>query len=253
VDTDEVSDLIVDVATRVIMPRFGHLEMDDVHEKRRGDLVTVADREAEATLGAALEARSPGALIVGEENVFAHPDLPAILPSAEQAWVIDPIDGTRNFTRSSPDFGVMVAEVVRGEAVRGWIYQPALGHIYVAEHGAGVRLDGLPLVAPAPGRERLLGATDPGFGRHEAVDVRRPWGACALDYPKLCAGEIDFYACGTAHVWDHLPGALMVTELGGRVATELGERYRPGVSGRRVIATMPAEIWDAVRAICLDA
>ncbi len=242
-ETDEVSELIVRVADQVILPRFGHLATGDIHEKHPGDPVTIADREAEAQLGAALAARTPDALIIGEEAVFTDPGLLDSLGGAAHAWVIDPVDGTRNFTRSSPDFGVMVAELVHGETARGWIYQPMHGHMYIAERGAGVRLDGEPFAAVRPRRARIFGTTDFDTRRPELVDIRRPWGACAIDYTKLCAGDVDFYVCRSAHVWDHLPGALLVTELGGRVATELGEDYRPGVTGRRVIAAASASDW----------
>ena len=71
--TDEVADLIRDVCERVILPRFGALASHEVIQKRPGDVVTVADREAEAELTAAFGRATPGALVVGEEASFADP------------------------------------------------------------------------------------------------------------------------------------------------------------------------------------
>ena len=99
-------------------------EPGDIEEKKPGDLVTVADREAEVELARVLRAAEPGVLVVGEEGVFTDPSSLEPLPTAEHAWVIDPVDGTRNFARGRADFAVMLAEVRHGVTVRGWIWQP---------------------------------------------------------------------------------------------------------------------------------
>ena len=90
--TEWVSEQLQDVAERVILPRFGALGVGEVEEKKPGDLVTVADREAEVELVRILSAVDPGSLVVGEEGVFADPGRLDALPSAERAWVIDPVD-----------------------------------------------------------------------------------------------------------------------------------------------------------------
>ncbi|MDO5535892.1 MAG: inositol monophosphatase, partial [Propionibacteriaceae bacterium] len=144
--TDAVSELIAEVCDRVILPRFRALDAHEVEHKRPGDVVTIADREAEAELTAAFRAATPDALVVGEEASFADPSLPRGLAGAAHAWVIDPVDGTRNFASGSPDFGVMVAEVRDGATTRGWIWQPQRGDLYVAERGGGATCNGTPLV-----------------------------------------------------------------------------------------------------------
>lgn len=248
-ETDWVSRQLQDVAERVILPRFGALREGDVEEKRPGDLVTVADREAEAELVRILSAADPGSLVVGEEGVFADPSRLDALPTAERAWVIDPVDGTRNFSRGSADFAVMLAEVRRGETVRAWIWQPVHRLLYVAEHGGGVLCNDLPVPRTASDRAVPLGATYVPLPGDEpcAVDVRRSWGSCGIDYPKLLAGEVDFLTYRSMFPWDHLPGGLMVREFGGRMASEEGVPYRPGVIGRRLIAVMDPGIWSQVR------
>lgn len=147
--TEAVSDLLAEVAEQVILPRFGTLESDQVEEKRPGDLVTVADREAEVVLAQRLRADDPHALVVGEEGVFVDPSCLDLLAGAEHAWVIDPVDGTRNFARGSADFAVMLAELRSGVTVRSWIWQPVHRLLYVAERGAGVSCNGVMLTPPA--------------------------------------------------------------------------------------------------------
>ena len=131
--TDQVSELLADVADRLILPRFGALKSSDIQEKKPGDLVTVADREAEIELARVLRAAEPGVLVVGEEGVFTDPSCLDLLPTAEHAWVIDPVDGTRNFARGGADFAVMLAEVRNAVTVRGWIWQPEHEVAWVAE------------------------------------------------------------------------------------------------------------------------
>jgi fructose-1,6-bisphosphatase/inositol monophosphatase family enzyme len=249
VQIDQVSDLLKEVAERLILPRFGALTTGEVIEKGPGDLVTVADREAEAELTRMLRQADPGAVVVGEEGVFCDPRMLDVLPTAAHAWVIDPVDGTRNFTKGRPDFAVMLAELRFGETVRGWIWQPLHNQLFVAEAGAGVTRNGVQLAAPPQPRTVPLGATYlPVPGEERAVvKVIRSWGSCGIDYPKLITGEVDFLSYRSMFPWDHLPGGLMVTELGGRIATDSGEDYHAGVIGRRLVAANTALLWEEAR------
>ncbi|MCI1748995.1 MAG: inositol monophosphatase [Acidipropionibacterium sp.] len=229
--TEEVADLIREVTRTIVEPRFGELRPDQIHEKSHpGDLVTDADRQAERALSAALGRRT-GAVVVGEEAAFADPGILDALPGAEQAWVIDPIDGTANFVKGSEDHAVMLAEVRSGQTVRGWIWQPRYNRMFIAEHGAGVRCDGAritrmpsgdPVVA-ATTHKRLRTAVAPGGGPGLEWTWSR-W-CCGVDYPRVCTGEVDATVYVHSHPWDHLPGALMLRELGGVVRSVDGTDY----------------------------
>lgn len=245
--TDDVTDLIREVAARVILPRFRTLGVGDVEHKRPGDLVTVADREAEAELTDALRAAEPGVLVVGEEAAFDDADLVGLLPGAARAWVIDPVDGTRNFAHGSPDFGVMLAEVEHGRAVRSWIWQPIHERLYVAERGGGVRYNGTPLAPVSRRRPPYRVAAYGALRRQPAagLDVGHTYGSCAIDYPRLLAGGVDALAYRSLHPWDHLPGTLMLTELGGHAAVD-GIPYAAGVTGSVLFAAASAAILDDV-------
>ncbi len=245
--TDAVADLIRGVCERVILPRHRALERHEVMQKRPGDVVTIADREAEAALTAAFGAATPGALVVGEEASFADPRSLAALPGAEHAWVIDPVDGTRNFASGSVDFGVMVAEVRRGETTRGWIWQPLHDTFYVAERGAGATRNGTPLARLEPHPAPWEVAVWPRASRESVADLRlRPTrGACAIDYPALARGELDGLAYRSIHPWDHLAGCLLVAELGGAASVD-GRAYRPGVTGRMLAVGASADVVGAV-------
>src|SRR5690606_10868612 len=101
VDVDAVSRVIEEAARTLVLPRFTRLSVVDVEAKptpgNPADLVTVVDRDVEAQLSTALTALEPSARVVGEEGAHRHPELLQVLESDEPIWIIDPLDGTRNF------------------------------------------------------------------------------------------------------------------------------------------------------------
>ncbi len=115
-----VEDLLREVSEKAILPRYQRLREGEVEDKGGNDPVTVADREAEAMLREGLERIVPGLAFVGEEG--AHAD-PATLDGLKgDCWIVDPLDGTRNFAAGKPPFGILVAMASGGEAHTGWIY-----------------------------------------------------------------------------------------------------------------------------------
>ena len=105
--SDAVLDLLREVAAEVITPRFRSLTAGEVMEKNPGDLVTVADREAEVLITARLNDAYPDAVVLGEEAFAADHSLMDRYLSAEHAFTVDPVDGTKNFVNGSPDHAVM--------------------------------------------------------------------------------------------------------------------------------------------------
>jgi len=251
--TQDVLELVQQVAAEVVTPRFRQLESGQVQQKRPGDYVTVADREAEVVLTRELRRMFPGALVVGEEACFTDPSLERGLGNAAHAFTVDPVDGTRNFVNGSPDHAVMVAEVVDGRQVRGWIWQPEHHTSYVAERGAGVECNGVAMAAPTP-RRRPLGATSRqrrhGFvGGGELSPVARTAWCCGIDYPRLLRGEIDFLTYTKVHPWDHLPGTLMVRELGGVARRWDGVDYEPSFTGPGLMSAVTESVWNQVEKV----
>ena len=244
--SSEVPGILMEVAETIVVPHFGSLTADEIQEKKPGDLVTVADKQSEQAITAALRMLTPQALIVGEEQAFLTPEILIGLADAEEAWVIDPIDGTKNFTKSSPNFAIMAAHIRSGETVESWIYQPMYSAMYHSQKGAGVRRNSVPIQRHVD-RVRLLGSAylrlDP---VPDALDLRRSWSSCGIDYPKLLEGEVDFLCYREGKPWDHLPGALMVAEMGGRTATQAGIDYRPGITDAP-LSVIPRYRWEQVQ------
>jgi fructose-1,6-bisphosphatase/inositol monophosphatase family enzyme len=235
VETDEVLSLLEDVAEEVINPRFRALAAGEIHEKRPGDLVTDADREAEVLITAALVAAYPDAVVLGEETFAGDPALMGRYAAADHAFTVDPVDGTKNFVHGSRDHAVMVAETVAGEAVRAWIWQPQHGLGFVAERGAGTwRHDAEGshrLTVPEPPEGGLRGRTSRRAWIGQALDGLEPmtltWVSCGIDYPKLVEGEADYILYAKGAPWDHVPGSLLLSEAGGVLGTTAGDTYSP--------------------------
>ena len=229
VATDDMLDLMKAVADEVINPRFGTLVAGDIEEKAPQDYVTAADTEAEELLTAELQRRYPGALIVGEEATFVDADALTKLATADLAFTIDPVDGTANFVRANPDHAVMIAELHSGEVVRTWVWHPQHETAYVAERGAGVTLNGVPMKPATPGADLLRGRTarrawlGREFSGIAPVEFHRR--SASIDYPDVATGVIDYIVYGHTKPWDHLPNLLMLRELGGNIVHLDGSLY----------------------------
>ena len=227
-NTQEVLQLLQDVAEDVINPRFRSLSEDQVTEKSPGDLVTVADREAEVRIAEALAAAYPDALVLGEEATHTDDTLLARFRAADHAFTVDPIDGTKNFVAGSRDHAVMASELRNGEVVRSWIWQPQHDTAYVAERGRGAWRNGERLVRPPVGEEpRGVTSRRRWIGR--ALDglpaLELTWICCGVDYPQLVEGAADYLVYSGTQPWDHAPGSLLLEESGAFLGTFEGGRY----------------------------
>ncbi|MDN5765750.1 MAG: inositol monophosphatase [Humibacillus sp.] len=258
-DTDEVMTLLQNVADEVINPRFRSLTAGEIHEKNPGDLVTVADREAEVLITRVLNAVYPDAVVLGEEAYAGDPELMGRYLAAEHAFTVDPVDGTKNFVHGSPDHAVMVAETRGGQAVRSWIWQPQHQLGYAAELGAGCYRNGVRVTRESPtvltDPAELRGRTSKRSWIGASLDRLPPmtltWVSCGIDYPKLVEGEADYILYRGAAPWDHVPGSLMLAEVGGFVGTVGGRRYQPrdNDTGGLIPATSPAAYEVVLRSL----
>ena len=249
-----VRKILKDVASEVVLPHYQNLRTADIEEKSPGDLVTVADRLSEKMLGEKLAALLPDAAIVGEEASAANPSTMDHLGD-NQAWIIDPIDGTGNFAAGKPPFGMIVALSQENETVAGWLYDPLKDRLCYAAKGQGAFIngekrsvsgnpDGKPVAALATGfmtselRNKLLLAAD---GHYEIVDIPR----CAAEqYPRLVLGTNHISTFERTLPWDHAAGILFLNEAGGRAARWNGDAYRPADRKTGLLGASSPQLWD---------
>ncbi|MCG2840510.1 inositol monophosphatase [Sandaracinobacter sp. RS1-74] len=249
---ERVAALMREVAAEVVMPRHRALAAGDVQEKSPGEIVTVADREAELRLRDGLEALDLGIRIVGEE---AAAEDPALLDDVGQGllWLVDPLDGTANFASGNGPFGMMVALVEDGVPLLGLILDPRDGRLCLAERNRGATLDGEKLRARPSGRRPPVAALGTHFlsaGERAKVHAHAqthlkvvPVPRCAAaSYPRLVTGEEDIALFQRNLPWDHAPGALFLTEAGGMVTDWSGEPYRVG-RGFGILAASDPGTW----------
>ncbi|MFE3492713.1 inositol monophosphatase family protein [Streptomyces sp. NPDC059175] len=235
----QVEEAVRKAAAVEIMPRFRQLAAHEIVEKNGPhDLVTVADRSAEEHLTASLTTLLPGSVVVGEEAVHADPAVYDALQGDAPVWIVDPVDGTRQFVHGDPGFCTLIALARHGELLASWTYAPALDEMAVAVRGHGARVNGTPIRSgsPAPGADLEVATSHPDFttpAQKEALlSLRtdgihpRPCGSAGLEYLAVARGELDGTAFSWENAWDHAAGLLLVTEAGGAHLTLSGEPFR---------------------------
>lgn len=196
--------------------------------------VTQADLDIEEMARREVAARFPRDGVLGEEAGLA--------PDGHRVWVVDPIDGTRNFAAGIPVWGTLLALVVEGDPVLGVVEAPALGERYEAVRGSGARMNGEPIRVSdvdsladatvahpsltewqgAPGRDVMLSLL---AEARRALGFGDFWGHCLV-----ARGAVEAMAEPSLRVWDWAAVKVVVEEAGGRVTAVDGGALRDGGS-----------------------
>ena len=200
--------------------------------------VTQADQDAERAIVEILGKAFPDCGFLGEEFGAKGPQ--------ERRWIIDPIDGTRNFVRHIPIWAVLIGLEEAGEVTAGAIYNPVTDEMYSAYRGGGAQLDGTPIRVSAidslpratflhaglgivrtagwwPGFEHLIDGT---------LSQRGP--GDYLGYGLVASGRGEIYAEVDLKPWDLAPCKIVVEEAGGRFSDFEG---RPSIYSGTALAT----------------
>ncbi|MFD3628897.1 inositol monophosphatase family protein, partial [Streptomyces sp. NPDC058698] len=147
----DVEEAVRKAAAQEIMPRWRRLAEHEVDRKSGPhDLVTDADRKAELYLTGVLAALLPGSVVVGEEAVHADPRSYEAIQDDAPVWIVDPVDGTRQFVRGDTGFCTLVALARRGVVYASWTYAPVHDQLATAVRGAGAHLRPRRRRAPPP-------------------------------------------------------------------------------------------------------
>ena len=236
----------------------------EIREKARNDFVTEVDAASEAAITALLRERVPGHAILAEEGAtggVARPDAPAQADSAAAGsdagtwggsgieresvrgndgaigWIVDPLDGTKNYIHGFPVYAVSVAARGPEGILAGAVYDPSRDELFSAARGMGATLNGRPIRVSSgvePGRA-LVGTGFPfrhsrlsepyleSFRRVTSAvsDVRRA-GSASLDLAYVACGRLDGFWELALSPWDIAAGWLLIEEAGGHVTDEQG-------------------------------
>jgi len=213
--------------------------------KHDGTPVTEADEACERALRAEIANAFPDHAVLGEEEGSSG--------DSSARWILDPIDGTKNFAAGIPIWGTLVALEVDGEIVCGVISCPALRERYAAARGLGAECNGEPIRVSgvADMRDARLGYTSflsfekygrgPGWRRLcDAATWARGFGDC-WGHMLVASGRIDVMAEPVVNVWDLAPIIVIVEEAGGRFTDLDGSRVVDGGSALSTNGTLHEE------------
>lgn len=195
-------------------------------QKNDGTPVTVADKEAEKAIVDCIKVHFPGHSIVGEESGFEN-------KKSEYVWIVDPIDGTKNFARGMPFFGALVALMHNGKVIVGVSNMPMIDELLYAEEGKGVFLNGRRLERFSTPRTLKDAYVSHGSLGHfkkkdmhrqllslsERVYTARSYGNQHA-YHLMVRGWVDAVIEARTKVYDVAPFQLILEELGGK-ATQI--------------------------------
>lgn len=213
-------------AGKMIRDHFGHARQ--VRTKcDRGDVVTQADLDSDALIISRIREAFPDDGILTEESGALS------LPEGQRIWIVDPLDGTRNFSRGIPIFCVSIGVSQGGRPIAGVIYDPIHDELYHAVEGQGAFLNGERLqVSEQDDLELIMvnmawtKVTSDGrsFMPHavklvEKTNYTRRYGSAALALAYTAAGRLHATVLVDLKPWDVAAGMLMITEAGG-IATD---------------------------------
>ena len=206
-----------------------------VQHKSDDSPLTLADLESQRIIIAGLNALTPGTPVLSEESAHA--------PWSErrtwrELWVVDPLDGTREFVKRNGEFTINIALAVDGEAVLGLVAAPALGLVYWGARGSGAfksqgGAPAVPIRVSAPAAPlRVVGSRSHASADTEAYlaqlgEHRLVGTGSALKFCRVAEGSADLYPrFGPTSEWDTAAGQALLESAGGQVTRIDGRRLR---------------------------
>jgi myo-inositol-1(or 4)-monophosphatase len=214
-----------------------------IEHKGAVDLVTQFDRQSQDLIVRDIEQHYPDHSILSEEDIMKN-------SGNTMKWIIDPLDGTTNFTHGLPIWSLSIALERKGEVIVGVVYDPTRQELFSAQQGNGARLNGVPIkVSVTTELDKALLVTGFPYDIRESEEnnldhfskfalcsqaVRR-LGSAALDLCYTACGRFDGYWEQKLSPWDQAAGSLIVKEAGGAITDFSGEPF--SIYRNKVLAT----------------
>ncbi|MCK5923303.1 MAG: inositol monophosphatase family protein, partial [Methylococcales bacterium] len=211
--------------------------------KADGSFVTEIDQKLQTEIALALKAQWPQVRLLGEEmtreqqNALLEPSINGSSsdePLQQQIWVLDPLDGTTNFSTGLPLFGVSLALVVDGQSQLAVVYDPTRKESFTAQRGKGAHLNGQALQSSSiDNLADCVANVDYKRLTHELAQQlvscppyrsQRNLGTCVLEWCWLAADRLQLYLHGGQQLWDHAAGHLILEEAGGMARSLQGAK-----------------------------
>ncbi len=210
----------------ILREHFGRVPAEAVRQKTKNDFLSFVDETSEQAIIEVIRSVYPGHAFLAEEQGASAQQSP-------YRWIIDPLDGTKNYIAGIPVFAVSIALEHEGSLKLGVIYDPMRDEMFAAQDGRGASLNGQPITVSGKAAlaECLLATGFPFKAKHflpqylsafndlflASVGMRR-MGAAAIDMAYLAAGRFDgFWEIGLSP-WDVAAGTVIIREAGGQVS-----------------------------------
>lgn len=249
----QLEQLIPDLAREHILKQFNHTGYSF---KQDGSVVTEADTAMQQAVVDALHKHWPQCPLLGEEMAAAEQQ--SMLDADDAGlWVLDPLDGTRNFASGIPIFSTALAFISQGEVQLGLIYDPVRNECFSAIKGQGAWLNRAPLklddartalnqcIAQVD-MKRLPESMAVKIAALHPYASQRNFGSGALDWCWLAAGRSQLYVHGGQNLWDYLAGQLIFREAGGFAQSFDGAPvYRRSLRPRSIVAAVNEPLFHA--------
>ncbi len=240
-------------SAKILCDYYGSL--NHIEKKGPNDLVTEADLASQNAIIQAIQAKFPDHGILAEENGYDQMD------AGDCRWIIDPLDGTTNFTHQIPIFCISIAFAVNGKTRVGIVLNPVSGELFTAAEGQGAALNGRPIKVSGQSdiSESLLvtgfpyafqAIIQPVMQRFQqcllaARGIRR-LGSAALDLCYVACGRFEAFWEENLHPWDTAAGTVIAEMAGGRVTDFSGHPF--SIDKKEILATN-GHIHEAVRSL----
>jgi 3'(2'), 5'-bisphosphate nucleotidase len=224
---------IADDAAKAIMGVYNNVSATDAQTKGDGSPVTAADLAAEAVIFPALSKLTPDILVISEESFKEGVQA----PTTGFFWLVDPLDGTKEFIKRNGEFTVNIALIENGQPVLGVVQVPVTGEVYAAaglgtavwlQPGKGER----PIQVRQAPREGVTVVSSRSHADNEALDAHlaeievadRKVAGSSVKFCLVARGDADMYPrLGPTMEWDTAAGHAVVLGAGGRVETADGK------------------------------
>ncbi len=219
----------------ILKDNFGKLEQEQIELKGPHDFVTDVDKEVEALYAKMIKETFPDHGIIGEEGTSDNPD-------NEWVWVLDPLDGTKNYAFETPFFCTSICLLQNKEPVVAVIYEPITDNLYYATKGGGTFKGGDPIHVSKQSdlKSSMLlycHAADPKAIReaeHYVVELKiasrdaARLRSAGCEMALVAKGVCEAYLMNKLPLWDLAAGALLVREAGGKATDFSGKDWQPG-------------------------
>lgn len=229
IDIQQLISIVKDTAIEELIPRFKNVTKE---YKSDGSIVTEADTVSQQKIQEKLYNLHPEISLLGEE--MSVDEQLAALDNSNGVWILDPIDGTSNFSHGLPYYCVSLALVQNQEVQLGIVYDPERDECFYAQKNQGAFLNNKKLNAPdynTPLNRAIVGVDFKRLPTDMAANLasnppyasQRSLGSIALDWCWVSTGRIQAYLHGKHNLWDYAACWLILEEANGASQTMDGE------------------------------